>query len=86
MFCLRQKLPFEHVQLWMEMRLLTERKKKNQTIVEIIFSNTNIYQFGFDSPQVNRYLISTIKNLAFEFLCELSTNLGLSILGNYEIL
>ena len=42
MFCLRQKLPFEHVQLWMEMRLLTERKKKSDNCGNNIFKHQHI--------------------------------------------
>ena len=56
------------------------------TILDILYLNSATFQENFHSPQVNRYLISIVKILVYNFLQKLWKNLGFSILGSYEIL
>ena len=56
------------------------------TILVIIFWHFLIISLRSESPQVKRYLISSITNLLHEFPHELPNNLRPRILGNWEIL
>ena len=56
------------------------------TILVIIFWHFLIIQHRSEQPQVKRYLISSITSLVDELPHELLNELGLRILGNYEIL
>ena len=56
------------------------------TILAIIFWHFLIIQHRSESPQVKRYLISTITNLVHELPHELANDSRLRILGNQQIL
>ena len=57
-----------------------------ETILAIIFWHFWIIPLRPDSPQVKRYLLSSISNLVHELPHELPNVLKLRILGNYKIL
>ena len=56
------------------------------TILVIIFLHFLIIQLWSESPQVKRYLISSITNLVHELPHEFPNDLRLTILGNQDIL
>ena len=56
------------------------------TIVIIIFWHFLKIYHRFESPQIRRYLISSITKVVHELLHELPNNFRLRIFGNYKIL
>ena len=64
----------------------SEQKENLQTILVIIFWNFTIFLYRSDSPQVKRYLISSIASLVHELTHEFPNDLRLRISVNQEIL